>query len=113
KTFYPCCFDAYIFYGAEFVVDNNKITYFERLIKKNDEVVEQVAQDVLRSQRNRNTTHAQPRDNRCNIIAQVAEKKDEPYAPDYDRENEDDALYLLYLLSAMLLSPDIIFQKIS
>src|SRR5689334_2398783 len=74
-------FYSYIFNSTHFIVYYNKITYFKWLIKEDHKIIEQIAQNVLRCQRNRHTANAKTGNNRCNIIPKIIDQEHQRQDP--------------------------------
>jgi hypothetical protein len=81
-------FNSEIFYRAHFVVDHDKIANFERAIEIDDEVVEEITQDILRRERNRDTADTESGNYRCNVFAHVIQQEDDTNDPDNDIDHE-------------------------
>src|SRR5690606_4970838 len=113
KTLYPCRLNSDVFDGAELVVDDNEVAYFKRLVEEYDEVVEQVSQNVLCSECNGYTADTKSCDDGRNIVAQVAEEKDEAKSPYDNGQYQNNALHLLHFFRAVFLAPHVIFQEIA
>ncbi len=61
--------------SAHFIINDNKVAHFKWLIKEDHKIIEQVAEDVLRGQRNSHSADTQTSNNRCNIISQIIYQK--------------------------------------
>src|SRR5690606_40460409 len=67
------CFDTNLFHGAGMSIGDNEIADFKGLVEKDNEITEKVAQYILRSQGDGDTTHTQTGNNGSNIIPQVVD----------------------------------------
>src|SRR5690606_13344196 len=98
-------FYADIFYSSAFFINHNKIADLKRAVEKDNKVVEKVAEYVLCSKCNGNTTNTQTGNYSSNFITQIIEKEKQANSPDNYIYDEHNSAQLFYFFFAAFLPP--------
>src|SRR5688572_9032004 len=83
------------------VIQDNEITNFKRPVKKNDEVVEEIAQNILGCQRYGDTSDTQARNDGANVVSEIIKKENKSQRPDNDIQQKHYSTQLFYFFFAV------------
>jgi hypothetical protein len=82
--------DADVLHRAQEGVDGEEVADHERPVERDRQRGEQIAQHVLRGQRHGHAAHAQARDQRRDVDAEVVEREQQHQRPDHHTRDEAD-----------------------